>query len=102
MAPNTETVVGYAIDGGCIRKNARDNLLEKARTHSKECALMGHCVQSGYGIVTEEDRLTMLDSDATLEVVHAVEDSDLEEGIELCVTREERDEKMETMSVKEA
>lgn len=49
----SETLNGYVIDVGCIRKNARDELLEKARTHSRECALMGHCVESGYGIVTE-------------------------------------------------
>lgn len=102
MAPATETVEGYVIDVGCIRKNARDDLLESARTHTKECALMGHCVESGYGIVTEDDRLTVLDPTATTDVVDVVEDSALEEGIELRVTREERDGKMETVAVEEA
>ena len=83
-----ETVDGYVIDVGCIRKNARDELLEKARTHSWECALMGHCVESGYGIVTDDDRLTILDPEATPEIANAVEESDTEEGIRLRVQRE--------------
>lgn len=97
----SETLDGYVIDVGCIRKNARDELLEKARTHSRECALMGHCVESGYGIVTEDDRLTVLDSDATPGVVDTVEESDTEEGIRLRVQREEQEGSMETTSIEE-
>ena len=96
-----ETVDGYVIDVGCIRKNPRDELLEKARTHSRECALMGHCVESGYGIVTEDDRVTILDSEATPEIVNIVTESDTEEGIRLRVRREEQDGTMETTSVEE-
>lgn len=102
MAPATEEIEGYVIDVGCIRKNARDDLLESARTHTKECAFMGHCVESGYGIVTEDDQLTVLDPTATTDIVDVVEDSELEEGIKLHVTREERDAEMETVSVEEA
>ncbi|WP_323192498.1 hypothetical protein [Halostella sp. PRR32] len=87
MAP--EALEGYVIDVGCVRKNARDDLLEKARTHSRDCAMMGHCVESGYGIVTDDDELTVLDPDATPQVVDVVEDSNTEEGIRLQVQREE-------------
>lgn len=63
---------------------------------------MGHCVESGYGIVTEDDRLIVLDPTGTTDIVDVVEDSALEEGIKLHLTREERDGKMETVSVEEA
>lgn len=99
MSP--ETLTGYVIDVGCVRKNARDDLLEKARTHSRDCALMGHCVESGYGIVTDDDELTVLDSDATRQVVDAVENSNTEEGIRLRVQREEEDGTMTTTDVEE-
>lgn len=102
MAPTTETVEGYVIDVACVRKNPRDELLESARTQTKECALMGHCVESGYSLVTEEDRLTVLDPAATPEVVSVVEDSGLEEGIRLHVTREDQEDEMETVSIEEA
>ncbi|WP_225336011.1 hypothetical protein [Halomicrobium urmianum] len=97
----TETVEGYVIDVGCIRKNARDELLEKAQTHSRECALMGHCVESGYGIVTDEDQLIVLDAEATPDIVTTVERSDTEEGIRLRVERDEQDGSMETTTVEE-
>jgi|GEM_PF-4836338 len=56
---------------------------------------MGHCVESGYGIVTEDDRVTMLDPEATPQVVDVVEASDRDEGIRLRATRAERDGAME-------
>lgn len=97
----SETLEGYVIDVGCIRKNSRDELLEKARTHTRECALMGHCIESGYGIVTKDDRLTVLDSEATPKVVDEVEASDTQSGIRLRVQRERSDEAMETTDVRE-
>lgn len=99
MEDSTEEVEGYVIDVACIRKNSREELLEKARTHSTECALMGHCMESGYGIVTENDHLTLLDSEASKQVVDIVEESDAEQGIRLRVTREEQDGTMETKTV---
>ena len=101
MSDDTEAVEGYVMDAGCIRKNARNDLLEKARGHTRDCALMGHCIESGYGIVTDDDRVTMLDAEATPQVVNVVERSDTEEGIRLRATREERDGAMETTDVTE-
>jgi len=98
---STETQEGYVIDVGCIRKNVRDELLSKARTHTRDCALMGHCIESGYGIVTENDRLVLLDADATPKVVDTVEESDTETGIRLKIQREKHDGAMSTMDIKE-
>jgi hypothetical protein len=76
---NSETREAYVIDNGCVRKNARDDPLEAARTHTKECALMGYCVESGYSLVNEADEAVMLDAAATPNVVRAIEESDHEE-----------------------
>jgi len=101
MSNDVETVEGYVMDVGCIRKNARDELLEKARVHTRGCALMGHCVESGYGIVNDDDSLTVLDPDATPQVVDVVETAETDEGIRLHVKRERRDGAMETTNVTE-
>lgn len=101
MGENTETVEGYVIDVACIRKNPRDKLREKAENHSKDCALMGHCIESGYGIVTEDDRVTLLDPEASRKVVDVVQESETQQGIRLRVTREEQDGTMETTAVEE-
>ncbi|WP_137285177.1 hypothetical protein [Halorussus salinisoli] len=99
---DSETLEGYVIDNGCVRKNARDDLLEAARTHTRDCALMGHCVESGYSLVNEGERMVMLDAAATPKVVHAVEESDREEGIRLRVERHREDDRMRTDSVEES
>lgn len=101
MSDDTETVEGYVMDAGCIRKNARDELVDKAEVHTRDCALMGHCVESGYGIVSEDDRVTMLDPEATPQVISVVEQSDTDEGIRLRVVREKQDDGMETTEVTE-
>ena len=101
MEDHTDTIEGYVMDGGCVRKNSRDELLEKARTHTRDCALMGHCIESGYGIVTDDDRLVMLDAEATPKVVDTVEETDTEEGIRLRVIRDRQGGEMETTDVEE-
>lgn len=101
QSANSEMMEGYVIDNGCVRKNARDELLEAARTHTAKCALMGHCVESGYSLVNEDDRQIMLDADATPKVVNVVERSDTEKGIRLRVERECDDGEMQTVSVEE-
>ena len=62
---------------------------------------MGHCVESGYGIVTEDDQLTVLDPEATPKIVNTVKESDTEEGMRLRIQREEQSGSMETASVEE-
>ncbi|HKJ59673.1 MAG TPA: hypothetical protein VKA37_10605 [Halobacteriales archaeon] len=80
---------------------ARDELLENAQEHSRECALMGHCIASGYGVVAEDDRLTLLDPVATRMVVEVVEESRSREGTLLRGSREKRDGAMGTTRVEE-
>jgi hypothetical protein len=44
------TFAGYLLDQMCVAE-VKDTA--KAAEHSKECALMDHCVAAGYGIFTE-------------------------------------------------
>ncbi len=45
------TLKGYVVDQMCAEKMAmKDNAMEKAQGHSKDCALDDHCAASGYGI----------------------------------------------------
>jgi hypothetical protein len=101
--PNTreakEIVEGYVMDIGCIRKYRRRGLLPAARTHTRRCGLMGHCIESGYGLVTEDDRLHLLDDTATLKVASLLAQIQQEAGIRLRVTREPRGAEMRTTNV---
>jgi hypothetical protein len=101
MNHSTETLEGYVVDIACIRNYPRDELLERARVHTRECGLHGHCIESGYGLVNEEGRLLLLDPKATWQVLEVIRNSKLEAGIELRAMREMKNGEMETTSVEE-
>lgn len=96
----SETVEGYVVDIACIRKYPRRELLERARRHTRDCVLMGHCVESGYGLVNESG-VTLLDDHATPEIVAAVKGSSKEDGIRLRAIREFQNGEMHTTRVDE-
>lgn len=92
---------GYVVDQACLRKYPQDELLSRARVHTRECALMGHCVESGYGLVSDDGRPLLLESQGTPRIVAAIQDSARAEGIRLIATGEMEEGEMHTVSVKE-
>ena len=101
MENNRETLEGYVLDLACVRKYPQNELLERAMAHTKDCALMGHCVESGYGLVSEHGNVRVLDAKATPLIVEKVEDSSREKGIKLRAVRERSDKEMETTAIEE-
>lgn len=99
--PRAETLEGFVVDIACLRKYPRDELQDRARAHTKRCALMGHCVESGYGLVSENGRVALLEAAATPQVVSAIERSQRSDGIRLRVTRESDGPEMRTAAVEE-
>ena len=87
------------VDLACLRKYPQDELLGRARRHTRACALMGHCMESGYGLVGEEGKLSLLDANATSLVVDALRATYLEQGIKIRATRESKDGVMQTVRV---
>lgn len=94
-----ETLEGYLVDIACLRTMPASRLSDKAKEHTTACALMGHCIESGYGLVDEENKMVLLDSEATLRVVTLLKRTDTEKGVRLNVEREEQEGKMETTKV---
>ncbi len=48
------TLKGYVVDQMCGTKMAaKENAMEKAEGHSKDCALDDHCAASGFGIMSD-------------------------------------------------
>ncbi|WP_164104473.1 hypothetical protein [Candidatus Laterigemmans baculatus] len=99
MAADQEVLEGYVVDLACLRKYPRGELVQRAREHSQKCMLMGHCLESGYGLVDEQGQLSLLDAEATLPVIYAVRDCGRRSGIRLRVVREFRDGEMQTREV---
>ena len=100
MAPHTETLEGYLVDIACLRKYPRAEWTERARAHTRQCALMGHCVESGYGLV-HASGVVLLDHDATPLVVEALRRSPHDAGVRLRVTRRIHEGEMRTQSAEE-
>ena len=96
-----EILEGYVVDLACIRRYPVDQLAERAKAHGRKCALMGHCVESGYGLVSDRGKLVVLDASATPLVVAAVKAAAHPTGIKLKAVRETNDGEMRTISVEE-
>ena len=94
-----EVLEGYVVDAICLRHMSPSQYTEQAKKHTTACALMGHCIESGYGLVGEQNRLVVLDPKATPWVVALLKKTDKEKGVRLRVEREKKDEEMETAKV---
>ena len=101
MEVSREVFEGYVLDLACIRKYPQGELLERGKAHTKECALMGHCIESGYGLVGDDGDVRILDAKATPLVVEKVEGSRRGKGIKLRAVREKNDRVMETARIEE-
>ncbi len=101
MSEITETLRGYVVDIACLRKYPKQALVEKATNHTRKCSLVGHCAESGFGLVTEDGYTTLLDAKATPAVLKRVRESGREKGIRLEVTRSLEDGEIKTTGVKE-
>ena len=93
---------GWVVDIACLRKYPEDEYAQRARVHTTACALMGHCVESGYGVVGEGGRIHLLDPEATSKVVAVLEGSDAEQGVYVRAERRLHDGEMVTESVSAA
>lgn len=101
MEQPEEIIEGYVVDLACVRRYPRAQLLERARAHTRNCVLMGHCVESGYALIDEDGELAVLDTHATPQVVQAVASGTRESGIRLRVMREKREGELCTTSVEQ-
>ena len=101
MAEQEETLEGYVVDLACIRHYPQAVLYDRSHVHTRDCALMGHCIESGYGLVDDQGIVSVLDTTATPLVVGALRDSKKNKGIYLRARREMQNEEMRTVSVEE-
>lgn len=99
---SSETWVGYLMDIACVRKAPSDELLDRASTHPTDCALMGHCIESGFALVGDDGRLHLLESAATTGVVRELLHTSVSEGLRLEVVRERDGHEMRTVELRAA
>ena len=97
--PRDEVLQGYVMDVACIRKAPADELARRAAEHRTACGLMGHCIESGYGLIDHQGQLHLLDPDATAPVVQHLLEAWPERGVRILVRRRQDGEAMRTVDV---
>lgn len=95
----TETIEGYVVDIACVRKYPRNELLERVLGHTYKCLVAGHCAESGYALVGDDGRLSLLDPAATPLVLDATRGMSGKRGIKLRASRKMKDGEMKTKRV---
>lgn len=99
MSFKSETLEGHVVDIACLRRYPQDEMAQRAQVHTKRCALMGHCVESGYGLVQDDGRVALLEAAVTPDIVKAIAESNEDAGIRLRASREQGDHGMQTVRV---
>ena len=99
-AADKEVLQGYVVDVACLRKWPRSKVLERAIAHTRQCALEGHCVESGYVLVDHTGYPMRLGSEATAMVVAALLGTPREREIRMIAERQQQDGRMKTIHVR--
>lgn len=99
MQPKAEVMEGYLIDLACVRKYPQDELLRRAKTHTRACNLEGHCIESGYALVGDDGDVMPLDAEATPKLITALLQERQDTHIRFRIVRESDGAKMKTVNV---
>ena len=94
-----ETIEGYVVDTICIRKMAASTYTKQAEEHTTACAIMGHCVESGYCLIGPHNKLVLLDPKATPLIYDLLKATDKKKGVVLRVERKLQNEEMQTVRI---
>jgi hypothetical protein len=94
-----EILKGHVMDIACIRKAPSAALADRAADHPTDCGLMGHCIESGYGLVGDDGAVRLLDHAATGPVVRHLLQTSTERGVRLTVRRRRNGDAMRTVDV---
>lgn len=94
-----EHIEGYIVDIACLRKYPKAEMPHRAKEHTRQCSLAGHCIESGFGLVGKAGDVQLLDADATPLVIDAILSSNLQHGIRLRAKRAQDNGEMKTVRI---
>ena len=76
-------ISGYLIDNACA-DSAKD-LGPRAKGHSTSCALMDNCEQSGYSVVTDDNKRYKLDEKGNGSAAELLKNTQTKKGLKVAV-----------------
>jgi hypothetical protein len=96
------TLRGYVVDQMCAGKMAKkENAMEKAEGHTKDCALNDQCAASGYGIFSD-GKYYKFDAKGSAEAKEIIEKSSREKALYFEAKGTLADDMLTVTSLKEA
>src|SRR5262245_10102991 len=78
-------IEGYLVDKACSAKAVKDGY-NAAGKHNKDCALMDGCKDSGFGVLTADNKYIQFDKDGAKKAVAALEASKKNDNLKVKVT----------------
>ena len=81
-----QTLNGTLVDVSCAMENAQKPKADFATKHSKQCLQMPECVETGYGLLTPDNKFTKFDADSNKQVEKFIADTDKNNDWKVTVT----------------
>ena len=81
-----QTMTGTLVDVACASDNALKPKADFATKHSKQCLQMPECTESGYGILSSDNKFTKFDSDSNKQVEKFIADTNKDKDWKVTVT----------------
>ncbi|MBI3207383.1 MAG: hypothetical protein HYZ37_00600 [Candidatus Solibacter usitatus] len=78
-------IEGVLVDKACSAKAIKDGYA-KAGAHTKDCALMDSCLESGFGVLTADNKYLLFDKEGTKKAAAALEASSKKDNLKVKVT----------------
>ena len=95
------TLTGYVVDAMCGKGiSKKDNVMQRAAAHTKECALQDNCSASGYGVFSD-GKYIKFDAHGDELAQDLVQKTEKDKGIAVEVTGKMEGDKFAVASIKE-
>ncbi len=92
-------VEGFLVDKACSARIVKGG--QKAATsHNKDCALMDGCAQSGFGVVTADNRFLAFDKEGSKKAAAALEASNKSDNLRVKVSGDVTGDAIKVASIK--
>jgi hypothetical protein len=92
-------VEGFLVDKACSARIVKAGQ-KAAASHNKDCALMDGCADSGFGVLTADNRFLTFDKEGSKKAAAALEASKKSDNLKIKVTGDVSGETMKVASIK--
>jgi hypothetical protein len=91
---------GVLMDKMCSMKALQEGGQKAAAMHKRDCALMGDCVKSGYGVITADNKFLAFDAEGNKRAERALKGSKKTDNLRVHVSGEQSGDTIQVKSLK--